>query len=802
MPALATILPPHNHVAVLFPAAAIVPQSVFERLLRTYQAERDALVRKPETTLAEWEQFRATWATRVPWQALDANEMARAIFAGLADSPSGRVTAEQRLDTILASSSAMTAARLTGARVRLSRNAESSRQAAVLHTFLVHPGMAALIRSLQAAEVLEAVLSVSSSETLSAQSDDMRTLFALLGDAPAPTLALYGQRVSFLIPLTFTDPKSRTVERQRWLETLQKARAKLTTQENALIGELDAAIRRLQADLLPVTGPSQPSATLRPADAAPLIWNALRLGTVSSATLRLTSRSLEPHPDSLFGAIHDNDQRTTTLRVMNAVTSDSPDRTASILRAFGGIQLRDPALSLRTDDIGIYREKPGSGFVNRFTLSATGYRFSMDRLQVFPNDTRIQGMTIAANLDRYRWAEIRARSLEWEPDEPGSRKMEVRTLTLHALGLRLLTIPKVRFRVGAAFEDSEQNSTANDTPAKPSTMQARNDLFRLPSIGFSEGGLTIGYTNAFKFPPHLTGDLRFRTYADRRPYTDLSLNYNLRAVTPYPDRLLDMIDLQENSLGSFYYKLTTQDVMRDNRELFQRKLIAGIGRIDNQLFTQPDGTTEALDMPFGASLEGVTFLPDLIGLQMRTVAARVSNRNFGTSDRLTTSLIVGPPTFRLGRGLRFTLRGEGTNDYYGGGNGHYWWYRGIAGLSALIVPGARFSLAAIRSREAGTPLLPSDQVPADNYLVVRSDMTLGTVYLGLMDRYSDRENRFNRFQAIVSLRVGVLEPYLRYDRRFQSVGFGVFVKVEDYVSRFGRRRVEQLTAERQLNNVQ
>ena len=83
-------------------------------------------------------------------------------------------------------------------------------------------------------------------------------------------------------------------------------------------------------------------------------------------------------------------------------------------------------------------------------------------------------------------------------------------------------------------------------------------------------------------------------------------------------------------------------------------------------------------------------------------------------------------------------------------------------------------------------------------MIFRTDTTIGSVYLGLMDNYDWPSARFTRFQGIVSVSVGVFEPYLRYDQRGSAIGFGLFVKVEPYLNRFGKRRIERLGAVPQM----
>ena len=131
---------------------------------------------------------------------------------------------------------------------------------------------------------------------------------------------------------------------------------------------------------------------------------------------------------------------------------------------------------------------------------------------------------------------------------------------------------------------------------------------RIPSIGIEEGGITFGYSNAVKVRPRWTVDLALRTYTVRSPYVNLSFNYNLLGVTPSVDRFLDFNDLRENSLGSFYGRITNQDVTQDNSTLFRVKQIAGVEHVERQTYSQPNTSElDTINIPIGVRYERTDF---------------------------------------------------------------------------------------------------------------------------------------------------------------------------------------------------
>jgi hypothetical protein len=792
----------------------------FEQQLATFSAEREALLLRSDASRADWQRFTSEWVGRIPWDSLDVGQIVAAISAGLTDVPTGVERASARLDTLAVaptspspSTDDLTVVRIAAARLRLVRGQEPAVQSARLKEFLAEPALPRLARSPYAAEVLDALFAVERSDVLRPQSARLRDLLTQI-DVQAAPAAIVGRadRVVLLIPVTFTDLADRDAVRRYWLESLQHARAAAPPEQTPLWREADRAIRRLEADLTPAAVQPTTSETFLASDTGIFLWDMLLLSAFADARFDMTSRPLRSQPDSVFPYRGAGPERRSSVSAAGGAIAKRAEGTPIALRAFDGFILRDSSMTFRAGDLGVRVAAPASGFARGLTLEAGAYRISTDRIQVNRDAADAAGITFAMASGGLRIAEIRARQIDLSPSGPDPRALNIRTLTVHALGMRLLTIRGFRYRMGKPAEEAPevaseptpvaekpQEPTKEETPpgfSKPSLMS----WLRIPTVGIEEGGITFGYSNAVKIRPRWTADVALRTFTVRSPYISLAFNYNLLGVTPSADRFLDFNDLRENSIGSFYFRVTNQDVTEDNDTLFHVKQIVGVEHVERKTYARPNSNDiDTVNIPFGTRYERVDFRDRTFGLRTSAAMERIEAPTLSgvaNDDRASLALITGPPTTRISRGLNLTLRGEGTGyrSIRGGSGQPYSWYRGILGLSTLLWPGVRLSAASVTSGESGSTPYPYEKVPAGESMNLRADTTIGSVYLGLLDSYDIPSGRFTRFQALVSYSVGIFEPYLRYDQRGSSIGFGIFTKIEPYLARFGKRKVERLDA--------
>src|SRR5262249_32608266 len=153
------------------------------------------------------------------------------------------------------------------------------------------------------------------------------------------------------------------------------------------------------------------------------------------------------------------------------------------------------------------------------------------------------------------------------------------------LGMRIAGIGSVSTRAKSASDgangapaDNAPAENAPGEPAKPKGPKGRSPLYRWlkpPSLGVEEGGLSIRYNNALKFGGRITAATSLKLATAVPSSVSLGVNYNLLNVTNDLDQFLGTPFLQNKFLGAFMYEVRNQEPLRENEQLFRRKLFVG-----------------------------------------------------------------------------------------------------------------------------------------------------------------------------------------------------------------------------------
>ena len=741
-------------------------------IIAAFAAERDALMINPDATADEYRAMRERFAGRLSLETMTEPELAASAAAGFWDSAENRARASARL--FVFPNDALVAAirlRLEGA-MTLDQTPDAGRQRERVAALLSRPDLPELMRSANARYAADALCRVGRSAVLSERGSEIAAAFAALDPAQSPEIAADARRVALMLTLALPAPSPRRAALEKLLIFVRAVKPREPKQKAALerqSQQIEDILRQTTAD-----GIAPGRFTL------PTIYDTLRSAAPFSEPLIARSR-FYPDEEYLLPLSRDarHPRRDTVSAAREALLPPLGETGA---RIFGGAAITDSMFGFTARDLGVLPEI-GSGFAKNVQFRFGPYDLRADFLRRSDDGTSeiINGGLYALYRGR-GWAKAETSRITLTAD----REINVEGVRLSVLNLRLLTIKHLKTRLPEPTSESASPKTISGPKGQSPVTQ----LLVLPTVGFETGGLTLGYANAFKFARRLTVPFRFRSYAKDATSADIGLNYNLLKTTNGLDRFTEADYLQENYLGSYYFDALNDAPQEENQRLFVPSLFAGVYTARNQYYVDKDSIRRAIDTPFKAALEMSGGAAGLLGGRLQLSRERVTDEGQGADARWQILGVAGPPTIRIFRGTHLFLRGEGVSR--NGEQGTYTWLRGIGGVTTRLTPQVRLSAAYLRSRERGKPRFTYDQVPADAGYAVRGDFFLGNIRFYAMDRYSQTQRRWVRWQIYLSEMVGVLEPYVRVDQRFGSVSVGLRAPVQPLIDQFLRRRYSRI----------
>ena len=319
---------------------------------------------------------------------------------------------------------------------------------------------------------------------------------------------------------------------------------------------------------------------------------------------------------------------------------------------------------------------------------------------------------------------------------------------IEGIKLRLLHLPAGRLGGQKLEPPAEGNGEHTDDAEgdEPRGISPIAMWLKPPAIGYREGGLSFSYWNSLKFGGRYTGSGGISTTRGQTPEYQVGLNYNLIGVRNELDLFMPATALQEDSLGSYYYRVLNQKPLEENTELAERRLLVGGYTARGRIYRDPEGESRALDTPFAIGVEGGNALGSLLGARLQVVYEKAHDDDFGTETRW----VITP---------------------------------------ALLHPRARVSLGMFRSWEEGEPTFAYDEVPEDRGYTVRCDLNYGLYELSYMNQYSTGRDDWVRYQWWLHRRFGIADAFVAFDEQYAQFSFGISVGADALYDKIVRRRV-------------
>ena len=760
----------------------------FDHLLAEFVRQRNAILLDPSATACSYHEFLRAQTETVDLAEWTSGELAVAVFEGMFDSREGREAAAVRLDSLEAAPLQM-GAWVVALRLRLTTDEPEDRRR-LTYALLDHPGLLTAWQSPHAEQVLAALCVAGSTDVMKERRERIAALIESLDPATDWGLATRLDRLVFLAAFS-------AQEAGTFRDDLQRiSRFGTTRLDHLAEGDVRASVARQTAWVQRLI--AQGGALLAPeeADREKLSWAELQglmaqdqalyewfvrylMTLLNSAMevggdLRVHFALQQPRLDTVIPASRLGYERpgVTAVRAEDFVSSAD----GSMLRAFGGIHMTDPVGMLTCADVGMDR-RAGAGFARDIRLCGEIADIHLEAVDFDGAAVTASGLRVGARVLVLPLADVSADRLA--RDEAEGIHLERLRLRLFGVGVASVGEHHVAAPADEGPADDEPG------PGGPRGQSPTIMWLKLPSIGYQEGGISFRYANSLKFGGRYTGSVLLATTKGQPAEYQLGLNYNLLSVRNDLDLFMPATDLQEDSLGSYYFAVENREALRENHHLFQPALFVGAYTARNRLYKDPDDVSRTLDTPIAIAIEGGRPLGEGFAGRLQAAYEQARDPDLGSDSRIVLTGVFGTRPLPIERGVHLTLRGEGAAR---SGEDRYTWLRGTAAVTALLYPGARLSLGYYRSWENGVPRFPYDQVPEDSGLIARCDLTYAPYSFSYLNRYSQRLDRWERPQWWLGRTFGVADTFISYDQKYGRYSVGIAVNMDAIYDKIARRR--------------
>jgi hypothetical protein len=155
---------------------------------------------------------------------------------------------------------------------------------------------------------------------------------------------------------------------------------------------------------------------------------------------------------------------------------------------------------------------------------------------------------------------------------------------------------------------------------------------------------------------------------------------------------------------------------------------------------------------------------------------------FGRGSLMATGLL---PSVDLSKHL--STYGRGDLGTYVSSENRFTWARGAAGL--VLQPDRHYRIGASYTfgSEAGTSDFRSDRLVMPNGLHVRGDLSLGPTQLSAIFKFDRDRRKWSENEWSISQVVGCLEPFVLYRSFPRTLGFGVRLRIDEFLDRIEQR---------------
>lgn len=307
----------------------------------------------------------------------------------------------------------------------------------------------------------------------------------------------------------------------------------------------------------------------------------------------------------------------------------------------------------------------------------------------------------------------------------------------------------------------------------------------LPAVSYSAGaGFGFSWRNDFQLDDRT--DILAGFAARQQTATGANVQYS-RSMLPSNgiiDNIPPISDLNERFFWGYFdnvYVRTPRD-----EEAFvnsKRQTIAvgaalnqgSVGRRQDALFTKP----AELIYEASSAFDGFHF----IGQGRLQSIRQESGPN---NDRGMLTGILATPPITLARGLRTSVRLDGTAYLQGGGD--FEWGQAQLGLIYDTSRYVRFGAAYVYGGEQGRPIFEADRLFSAHAVHLRTDLDLGHTHLNVLSKFDTDGRDWYDTEFGVSQQVGILEPYFIYRQFPKGYSFGLRLRVDSIVDALERRQ--------------
>jgi hypothetical protein len=402
-----------------------------------------------------------------------------------------------------------------------------------------------------------------------------------------------------------------------------------------------------------------------------------------------------------------------------------------------------------------------SVFASNVSFEVPGYRVRFRELVAEGIDGWIDDLDFVARAEALPLLRVRADRVDARED--GTVRAE--RIRLSVLGLPLPAVRVLNFRV-------KPNRRGDEVP---NPQDLADEL----------GAERVGGSASFSRRWYVGGG--FGVNFGSRWSANLQTAFSLLPSGGPAERSMDELNMKNDFFSSFYSNVRQPD-LDTYLDRFRIPRLALVGFWDRAKGLNNFGMTAVVDRPFALGVEwGGALGPTAARLQVRAERLRINS-----STTLDRTMILGCWALlqeTVGRGVRLDARVDGVSSLQAAGD--YTWIRPMVGAAVHLWPQLRLSAAYHYTQSSGpsAPLV-MDRVLRGHEVHLRADAFLGNTTIGFVNQYNAEQGSWYRPQVMVQHPIGALLPWVKFDGRFDSIGFGFTLRTDALRAALRNRRIE------------
>lgn len=448
-----------------------------------------------------------------------------------------------------------------------------------------------------------------------------------------------------------------------------------------------------------------------------------------------------------------------TVLTAQRLVINTIDRTGV---ASGGVELRDPEALLRTDFLEFNWELK-TGKATNVYVQAGNMRIRAETLEIEPGEWRMERATATLSRKRNPDYEIIADRVRIYPGRYGIAN----GVSLDLFGLRLGEVPEMRF-----------------------DLDPRIEGFNLPAFAEKRGvGFGVSWNSSFLLSDQTVLTATWGSFPSRLPnygaqiiWMDANPDETFRKLKPHDD-------LKEQTGDGWFDNIAIRSPRMEAAAI-------GDGRLLYMLGTRWNTSTSARP----ELLNDVTKAYELVaesagthgGFALRANSRVQSIRSSPDTpffERLESQFAALTPMWYLGHNLGVQFRADLYNTM--SEQGEFSWLRGQLSLLYSPMEGVTLGVAYSDSQEYGTPDFLFDRRLYDKAYHARLDYSRGPYTLRYLIKMNPETGIVFDTEYELALVAEGFEPFVVYRQFPSDFRIGVRFRIDDFVGRLQRRRVER-----------